>query len=163
MPRSKVVTGRPPGRPKGLKRHLKETGTTPEQFALAKEKVEAATQGGPVAAMTRVLDVPPLIPMELPQNGSVEDRARAATDNVLENMHPLVPQMLQLLAVWEPEKALRIYADLLEYRLPKLSRVEHKGDINHTHSLFIPVEEREERPEAITLVQDDKGEYGVPK
>lgn len=70
-----------------------------------------------------------------------------ALKTTIERLTPLVAQALATLAASDPDAFLKHYANLAEFKMPKLARVEHKvaGGVDHRH--FVAVEHRDESPE----------------
>lgn len=88
---------------------------------------------------------------------SVGDMETALRDTV-SRLTPIVAEALGRLAVEDPDAFLKHYANLLEFKTPKLARIEHKveGQIDQRH--FVAVEHREAGPKLIEAeVREERG------
>lgn len=160
MVRKYKRTGNPPGRPRKIVRP--DTGlvgvgpdaVTPEQFEAVRAAVDRADAG-------RRSGRPPGQLMTLPQVNLAgikdEDQARAAVTQILAGLHDQLPRLLEQMAPWEPDKVVQFYKDMAEFVVPKLSRVEQSGTLNHNVQHFVAVEEREAPP--ISLRPDKDGVF----
>lgn len=155
MPRKYVPTGRPPGRPPRM-----ENRFDPEKFEAMVEIVAQLAKDATGREAPELLRLPAKSVDEHNQVAAIKRltkvelnaMAEATRDNitaVVAGFHHRVPALLEALAKYEPEKALKLYVELLEYQTPKLSRTEQTGQVNNNHFIF--VESREERPEPIDV------------
>lgn len=87
-----------------------------------------------------------LVPLTEEQLKKASQTAQGILGAVVAGFHSRVPELLQRLATWEPEKALKLYLELMEYITPRLQRVEQSGAVEHRHQVFVPVEPRENDP-----------------
>lgn len=87
-----------------------------------------------------------LVPLTEEQLKKASQTAQGILGAVVAGFHSRVPELLQRLATWEPEKALKLYLELMEYITPRLQRVEQSGAVEHRHQVFVPVEPREQDP-----------------
>lgn len=90
-----------------------------------------------------------LVPLTDEQLKKASATAQGILGAVVAGFHHRVPELLQRLATWEPEKALKLYLELMEYITPRLQRVEQSGAVEHRHQVFVPVEPREQDPRVI--------------
>jgi len=72
-----------------------------------------------------------------------------ALKDTIDRLTPLVAGALAQLAAEDPDAFLKHYANLAEFKMPKLARVEHtvEGAVDHRH--FVAVEHRETGPKVI--------------
>ncbi len=167
MPRK--PTGNPPGRPpaalraqrrdqqkrKAIKEALKmfeESGVelTPYQAYRLKQNAEASPEGAeswndvpfPAHALVPFKDLQPLTSEEL---AKASDRIKGLLGAAVAGFAPRVPELLERLAHENPEKALKLFNEMQEYLVPKLTRTETSGTIDH-RATFVPVEAREADP-----------------
>lgn len=118
------------------RRKKAEVAAPPRLVALQAEVVLAALRSAP--AIT----------------GDMEVALKATVDRLT----PLVAEALARLAVDDPDAFLKHFANLAEFKMPKLARVEHKveGQIDQRH--FVAVEHREAGPKLIEAeVREDNG------
>lgn len=87
-----------------------------------------------------------LVPLTEEQLKKASQTAQGILGAVVAGFHSRVPELLQRLATWEPEKALKLYLELMEYITPRLQRVEQSGAVEHRHQVFVPVEPRDQDP-----------------
>jgi hypothetical protein len=167
LPRKYKPTGKPAGRPPKLENRfdptkLEEmvktvtqmavtvTGNKPERLdaeALGKLVDETALLNGRKGGLDNVARK--VTPMTKEELNNAAEAAKANIAFVIANFHHNVPDLLNALALYNPEKALKLYVELLEYHTPKLARVEQAGTVEHQH--FVHVESREERPAPINV------------
>ena len=107
-----------------MARKKAETAAPPRVVALQAEIMAAAIAEAPATARD----------MEL------------ALKDTIERLTPLVAGALATLAAEDPDAFLKHYANLAEFKMPKLARVEHQvaGAVDHRH--FVAVEHREAGP-----------------
>lgn len=171
-------TGRPPGRPPKYVSDLKldrqkaaamrealeffnraQLTLSPSELERIKRMenpVQAAVENDELAkwddvkvpsdTMVPLKDLVPLTEEELKKAST---QARGILGAVVAGFHARVPELLARLATWEPEKALKLYIELMEYQTPKLQRVEQSGSVDHRHQMFVPVESRDSDPRLI--------------
>lgn len=144
---------------------LAHSTMTKEQLQQAREAVNRLASH----ATNREVDddgfVQPLNPAGLEidlqlEGDTPEARADDAVAKIVDQFHGKAGAMLNQMALWEPEKALRFYLDLLEFKLPKLARTEQKISIDN-RTTFVHVETREKKPD-IALLQAEDGTFAAP-
>jgi len=106
----------------------------------------------PADTMVPLKDLVPLTEEQLKQASS---QARGILGAVVAGFHHRVPELLARLATWEPEKALKLYIELMEYQTPKLQRVEQTGGVDHRHQVFVPVEARDNDPRLPLVIEGE--------
>ena len=121
-----------------MARKKPETAAPPRVVALQAEIVAAALADAP---------------------GTAKDMEVALKDTI-ERLTPLVAGALAQLAHEDPDAFLKHYANLAEFKMPKLARVEHQvaGAVDHRH--FVAVEHREAGPKRIdaSVVNSDSSD-----
>jgi hypothetical protein len=170
MARNRRPTGRKPGRPtlvdqvsaalltsksKAAKMLLKKIEAEPVHdiptgmLVLANESIKhvAAALGQPVKHTE--LTAPMVIAGDTPG-----EQADSAISQTLERMHPKVLIALQDLAREDSKAFVSAWLELVQYKLPKLSKQDVTGTLQHQVSTFVPVEQRN-----IELVQQPDGAY----
>ena len=145
MVRKYKPTGNPPGRPRKIEKVMAQTGVTTEQLEHVREAVNTMRSRTGVPRGIQ-LDLPPMPRVDLADATDPETRAKMATAQLLDALHVRAADMLSAMSVWEPDKALKVYTDLLEFHLPKLARTEYTGGVAHKHEHFVGVEQREVDP-----------------
>ena len=129
---------------------MAKTGVTPEQIQNVKDAVDAMrTRRGLPRRME--IDLPPMRELDVSSVTDPAERAKLATSQLLDELHQRAAAMLTQLSVWEPEKALKIYTELMEFHIPKLARTEYTGSVGHKHEHFVGVEQRESDPGVIDV------------
>lgn len=136
----------------------KPEGRTPKAIKRVQEKRAEAAK----LALASDLGPGPKPPKKRPARVDVAksaDRTRREIAKMVEEYAAQIPDWLSRVGKYDPEKALRIYTQLLEYHVPKQVRTEIEGKIQHQVAHFVAVETREARPEMIdvTPVQRDGG------
>jgi hypothetical protein len=145
MPRTYKPTGNPPGRPRSIPKIMAKTGVTPEQIQNVKDAVDAMRTRRGLPRKIEV-ELPPMKALDVSAAADPAARAKLATSQLLDALHERAADMLTQLSIWEPEKALKIYTELMEFHIPKLARTEYVGDVAHKHEHFVGVEHRERDP-----------------
>ena len=171
MPRK--PTGRPPGRPPKAFTDLKldtakvqamkqameffnraQLTLTPEEMQHISRMENPLNVGAKEVSNWNDVKVPSdtmvplkdLVPLTEEQLKKASSAAQGILGAVVAGFHHRVPELLQRLATWEPEKALKLYLELMEYITPRLQRVEQSGAVEHRHQVFVPVEPRDLDP-----------------
>jgi hypothetical protein len=96
----------------------------------------------PAHALVPYKDLQPLSPEELAQVG---DRTKGLLGAIIAGFTAKVPELLTRLSSESPEKALKVYIELQEFVVPKLSRTETTGNVTH-QATFVAVEARDADP-----------------
>jgi hypothetical protein len=175
MPRVRRPTGRKPGRPtlletvseglrkskshaaKGLLAKIEAHGKVPTgMLVLARDTVNDVAKALGQEPTHEPMNVPMVITGETP-----EERANSALTQTLERMHSKVLLALHEISTDDPKEFVRAWLELVQYKLPKLSKQDVSGTLNHQVSTFVPVEER--RLEPIELSQMPDGTYDRPQ
>lgn len=150
-------TGRPPGRP----RKPVEVGDGPlrDRSKLAKTLDEIAKQTG--LSLAPIISLPKV---DLTGITDPEKLMKSAVAQMMAGLHTQLPIALERIAIRRPDIVIAFYRDMAEYLMPKLSRLEQTGTVNHKHQHFVAVEERETDPRKppIDLKPDGSGTYVVP-
>jgi len=83
------------------------------------------------------------------------DQADNAVSELLSRMHYAVPHAVQRALLADPKEFIRTYLDLVQYKIAKLSKQEVTGNVQHSVSMFVPVEAR--NLDSIPLIRDANG------
>lgn len=170
------ATGNPPGRPpkavaalkhdKAKQKALREALTFFEEMdvhlsSAQKDRLlqngKASAKGAnnwddvsfPTHAMVPFSELQPLSAEELAKVG---DRTKGVLGAIIAGFTAKVPDLLSRLASESPEKALKIFLEMQEFIVPKLSRSEVQGTVEH-QSTFVAVEQRDADPRLARLPQ----------
>lgn len=150
-------TGRPAGRPRKAPFDPAKAEVMLEQLSKLAVAAAAASPTDTVESLHMALadsEAPPtpaanlnqmvafMTAEELSKNA---DKIRGYIAGAVADFHQHIPATLARLGKYEPEKALRLYIELTEYLVPKLSRSEMVGQVQHTHEVFVVT--REEPPD----------------
>lgn len=175
MTRTYQPTGKPPGRPPtkakratspdrrkvkairdaiNLFTKLKVDLTPEEKEALERSAGNIVPAQGEKWADTLVpahamVPLEKLVPLSEEQLKEASAQARGILGAVVAGFHDKVPGLLNTLAAREPEKALKLYIELMEYQAPKLARVEQAGSVDHRHQVFVALEPRDQDPRTV--------------
>lgn len=163
MPRNYVKTGRPPGRP----RKDRQLGDKPPEQAKTKiDKLldKIAKETGLVLHHSAAIALPKV---DLTGITDPEALMKAALSQMMAGLHTQLPIALERISIRRPDIVISFYRDMAEYLLPKLSRLEQSGTVNHKHQHFVAVEDREVDPRLpppapIDLVKAEDGSFAVP-
>lgn len=78
-----------------------------------------------------------------------EKRQRAALGQLMEALHTQMPLALAKAAEKKPELVVQFYRDMVEYAMPKLSRLDQNVNANIAVTHFVAVEDREVDPRTV--------------
>jgi hypothetical protein len=90
-----------------------------------------------------------------------EKLMKAALSQMMAGLHSELPKALQHIAARRPDVVIQFYRDMIEYLMPKLSRLEQSGTINHQHQHFVAVEGREADPRLLPAIEGEVVEETV--
>jgi hypothetical protein len=135
MVRNYIPTGKPPGRPR-----------KPIVVNVI-ERVQA-----PKEPTQTLINLPPL---NLEGITDPEKLMKAALSQTMAALHTELPKALESIAARRPDVVIQFYRDMIEYLMPKLSRLETSGTVNVQHQHFVAVEEREKDPRVIPSTAEE--------
>lgn len=167
-----MPTGRKPGRPSLESQLLQEL---PKSRSAAVRRLKAKLKAKPEQILPLVTlgkgavkDIAASLGHEIryrdveqpiePKGETPEEQAGSAVDQMLQRMHYLLPRAIADALKDDPQAFVKTYLELIQYKIPKLAKQELVGNVNHTHGIFVPVEQR---PEAIPLQKQPDGSYAA--